>query len=301
MQFLLEKFVYLLMYTLARPVFACLHSAALQRAWADLLAHLMPWKAGQQVSTVQVAGVPCTRRRSSPVGGGDFRVLYLHGGWHCIGGEITHRPITSRLADETGATVLLPDYRLAPEHPGPAALEDVLAVYRVLSREPGPLVVAGDSAGGGLALALAQAARNEGLEPPRALYLISPFVDLTRSGASHRERQWRECLLSQGLFDYAGAAYLAGQPANDPRYSPLFGDLSGLPPTLIQVGSEEMLYDDAVLLAERMRSAGSAVELEEFPGLWHVFPVQAGLIRRGARALSGAASFLQHHALRDAG
>lgn len=298
MQFLLEKFLYLILYGLARPFFACVRWAPAQRLWVNFLARSMPYRWGQRVQSIEIAGVPCEVRRASAVRGGDFRILYLHGGWYCVGGPVTHRPITSRLADECGASVILPEYRLAPEHPAPAALEDVLAVYRSLSREPGPLVVAGDSAGGGLALALARLARDEGLEPPRALYLLSPFVDLTLSGASHRERIWRECLLSRGLFDFAGPAYLAGQPAADPRYSPLFGSLSDLPPVLIQVGSEEVLHADSTTLARRIEAAGGAVELEEFPGLWHVFQVQAGLLSRSAGALSGAASFLQHHALR---
>ncbi len=301
MQLLLEKFYYLLLYLLAKPFFAFVPHAPAQRVWANLLSRSMvsPW--GQSVKEVQIAGVPCQRRQPSAVGGNDLRILYVHGGWYCIGGAVTHRPLAAYLALEAEATVYLPEYRLAPEHPAPAALDDLLAVYRQLAAEPGPpLVLAGDSAGGGLCLALALAIREAGLPTAQALYLISPLTDITHSGDSIRTHRWRDCLLSERLFRYAGKCYLPDQDPRDPRYSPLFGNLSGLPPMLVQVGSEEVLYSDSTRLAERVRAQGGVIELEEFPGLWHDFQVQAGVLRRGRVALANAASFLRHHALEQA-
>ncbi len=298
MQFLLEKFFYVVLYALARPFFAFVPHAPAQRTWAEVLSRSMlsPW--GQEVKQLQLSGVPCQRRRPSRVGGNDLRILFVHGGWYCIGGPVTHRPLAAYLAADAEATVYLPAYRLAPEHPAPAALEDLLAVYRQLAAEPGPpLVLAGDSAGGGLSLALALAVRAQGLPPPKALYLVSPLTDMTHSGASVQANRWRECLLSERMFRFAGTSYLAGQDPADPQYSPLFADLSGLPPILIQVGSEEILLDDSTRLAEKVQAAGGVAELEVFPGLWHDFQVQAGILRRGRQALRNAASFLRHHAL----
>ncbi len=296
MQWLLEKFFYLVLYILARPVFAWTTSTRLHRWWSAQLTLLMMAPRGQDVQRQAIGGISCEIRRPAPGAGNDLRILYVHGGWYCIGGAATHRAITGALARDADATVILPDYRLAPEHAGPAALEDMLAVYAELIRQPGPVVLAGDSAGGGLGLSLAVAIRDAGLAAPAAVYLISPLVDLTYSGASHAERRWRDCVLSSRMLDRGAALYLAGQAADDPRYSPLFANLQNLPPVLIQVGSEEILHADSVQLAGRLREAGGTVELEEFPGLWHVFHLQAMILKRAAQALSNAAGFLQHHA-----
>lgn len=296
MQLLAEKFFYAILYLLMRPVFAWVPSTRFHRIWAGLGADAMLPPGGQQVRRDEIAGVPCELRRHVALGRPDLRILYAHGGWYCIGSAHSHRAVTGALARDAHAEVVLPEYRLAPEHPAPAALEDVLAVYRAMCEAGGPVALAGDSAGGGLALALAHAIRDAGLPAPVALYLISPYTDLTLSGASHRARHWRECLLSTRLFERGVAEYLQGQDARDPRHSPLFAEQHGLPATLIQVGSEEMLFDDSKRLAARLRAAGVPVELEEFDGLWHDFQVQNFYLARARNALANAGAFLQRQA-----
>jgi acetyl esterase/lipase len=177
---------------------------------------------------------------------------YLHGDAYVQGSVRTHRALAARLALASGADTFIVDYRLAPEHPFPAALDDAFAVYQCLqaSHPIEPLAVAGDSAGGGLALALALRIKAEAAAMPAALALLSPWTDLT--------------------LRIAAAAYCAGVSPQDPRVSPQFADLSGLPPKLIRVGALDALLDDPRLLAQRIQAHGTEAQLAVYPGMWHV-------------------------------
>jgi acetyl esterase/lipase len=201
-------------------------------------------------------------------------VLFLHGGAYLGGSPATHRGLATAFARTGRAAVLLPDYRLAPEHRYPAAIEDALATYRWLltagGQDPAKLVVAGDSAGGGLALALAVAARDEGLPQPAGLALLSPWADLTASGASVAEVGDADPWLDHTTLEPAGRMY-AGDDVAHPWASPVFADFTGLAPMLVHVGSDEVLLDDASRVVARARAAGVDASLGVFEGLFHVF------------------------------
>jgi len=219
-------------------------------------------------------------------------ILYLHGGGYCIGSPATHRPITSVLALRSGLQVHVPDYRLAPEHPHPAALNDAMAVYRELIAEPGRRVIlGGDSAGGGLALALALSIRDAGLPAPAALLLLSPWVDLACGGESMRSHAERDPMLSAAGLQRWASAYVGRMPVEHPLCSPLLADLSRLPPLLIQVGTEEVLYDDAERLHDRVEAAGGSVSLQVYPDVWHDFQLHAGVLSEANEALGRLADF----------
>jgi len=225
-------------------------------------------------------------------------LLYLHGGGYCIGSARTCRSITGHLAKVTGATVYAPEYRLAPEHPHPAALEDAVSSYRALLGQgiaPESIAISGDSAGAGLSVATAVALRDAGLPLPAALVLISPWVDLTCTGDSHAIVGSRDPLLTTVGVKRWAADYLGERSAQDPACSPLFADLRSLPPMLIQVGSEEIVLADSTRLHERATAAGVAAELHEYPGLWHDFQMYAGMLRESDEAMKEIASFTSRH------
>ncbi|TBW54322.1 alpha/beta hydrolase [Marinobacter halodurans] len=224
---------------------------------------------------------------------GESAMLYLHGGAFTIGSPDTHRGLTGHLAKATGATLYVPDYRLAPEHVYPAALEDALTLYRHLLSQgytPGRISIAGDSAGGGLTLALAVRLKQDKLPLPGALVMLSPWVDLTH-GEVHTPDV--EPVLQLGWIKAAAEDYRGDLPLDDPRISPVNADLSGLPPMLIQVGSQEILLNDARRLAARAREAGVDVTLQEFDRLWHVFQIHAGPLEAANRAIEQIARFLR--------
>lgn len=207
-------------------------------------------------------------------------VLYLHGGAYVAGSHGTHRGLAASFARVGHARVLLPEYRLAPEHRFPAAVDDVLASYRWLLEEegadPARVALAGDSAGGGLAVALAVAARDAGLPVPAGIACMSPWVDLTASGASVVTNDHNDIWLDGSLIGPAARMY-AGDEVAHPLASPLFADLSGLPPMLVHVGTHEVLLDDARRLVHRARQQGVDASLGEFDGMWHVFQAIPGL------------------------
>lgn len=224
-------------------------------------------------------------------------LLYLHGGGYCLGSPNTHRGLAARLAIAARARVLLVDYRLAPEHPFPAALEDALAAYHWLleiGTAPNQISIGGDSAGGGLTLATAIRLREDRAPLPAALICLSPWVDLTFSGESIRTLAERDPILHWRTLPSVHY-YTGDYPANHPLISPLFADLRHLPPTLIHVGSEEILLDDARRLAEKMKAAGVKVHLEIWPGMWHVFQVFAPLIPEAQQSIEKIGAFIQEH------
>jgi monoterpene epsilon-lactone hydrolase len=221
-------------------------------------------------------------------------LLYLHGGGYVIGSPRSHRHLAAALAKATGAATLLPDYRLAPEHPFPAAVEDAVAAYRwLLDRGAAAprVVIAGDSAGGGLTVATLVALRDRGLPPPADGVCISPWVDLTCGGASYGEKAASDPIVTREGVTEMARAYLGATDPRAPLASPLFADLAGLPPLLVQVGSEEVLLDDAVGLAEQARAAGVAATLEIWPDMIHVWHWFFPMLDEGQRAIEGAGAF----------
>ena len=218
-------------------------------------------------------------------------MLYLHGGGYVGGSPRSHRPMVARIAEGAHATAVVAEYRLGPEHACPAALEDAVAVYRWLlegGAEPEHIVVAGDSAGGGLTVALAL--KDLDLPQPAGLFVISPWADLTQGHESYRSKAADDPMITKSGLDESAAVYLAGIDPRDPRASPVFGDFAGLAPILIQVGSEEALLGDSLMLAERAGQARVEVRLEIWPEMihvWHAFGGQLGAARR-AIAAAGA-------------
>lgn len=225
----------------------------------------------------------------------DGVVLYFHGGGYIIGSSRTHRGITGHLAKASGAMVIVPDYRLAPENPYPAALDDAETVYRALLDEghpPASLSLAGDSAGGGLAVALAMRLRDKGLPLPSSLMVMSPWTDLSNA---HLYSPECEPVLQRRWIDKAARLYCGSEPVANPYVSPAYGDLSGLPPLLIQVGSQEILLNDAQRLADVANRDSVETRLEIYNSLWHVFQVHAGQLDRATEALETAGQFIRRH------
>jgi len=223
-------------------------------------------------------------------------ILYFHGGAYCLGSAKTHRSLSSHLASSSNVQMVLPNYRLAPEHPFPAAQDDGLLCYRALLAEgysPSDIIVGGDSAGGGLALSLLVRLQREDMPFPAGLVLLSPFVDLTLSGRSLVERRKREPMLAQSWITQGVAMYAADKAITDSACSPLFANFEGFPPMNIQVGSEEVLFDDAGRLAKKALESGVEVFLEEFDGCWHVFQLQAGTLSVADRAVESLAKFIR--------
>lgn len=223
-------------------------------------------------------------------------VLYLHGGGYVSGAPSTYRHFTWRIAAATRGAVLVVDYRLAPEHPFPAALEDAVAAYRWLladGADPAHLAVIGDSAGGGLALATLLKLRDDGVPLPSAAVALSPWTDLALTSPSLRLNADADPMLNVDDAPLFAKHYLAGADARNPYASPLYGDPVGLPPTLIQVGSDEILRDDAVRMSERLRAAGCHVELEVWPRLPHVWHLFAPLLPEAGQAIERIGRFVQ--------
>lgn len=278
-----------------KPVLSPSFSARAQRRWGRFIGRFLLGTRGTARNRHRIAGVPAilfspTAQRPAST------VLYLHGGGYVMGGEGSHGKLMARFAKAAQAQVWLPDYRLAPEHPFPAALRDALAVYAALLEQghaPSQIALAGDSAGGGLAVATAVAIRDSGLPLPASLVLLSPWVDLSLAGASLQTHVERDCLVHPQWLQACATAYRGARPANDPGCSPLFADLRGLPPMLIQVGSEEVLLSDAERLADTATAAGVQVQLQQFDGLWHVFQLHAGVLRESDAAIAQIGHFIR--------
>jgi epsilon-lactone hydrolase len=225
----------------------------------------------------------------------DNVILYFHGGVYVIGTAVASVPLVSEVVRRAGARAITLDYRLAPENPYPAAVDDARAAYEGLLKDgidPGQIALAGESAGGGLAVATLLALREAGLPLPSCAFVMSPYVDLTLSGETLADRAALDAVLNPAglrarVPDYVGAA-----DAADPLISPIFGDLSGLPPLLIQVGSNEILLSDALRLAARAALDDVQVTLDVTPGVPHVFQGFAGLLDEAGAALDRAADFL---------
>jgi monoterpene epsilon-lactone hydrolase len=231
------------------------------------------------VSEVTAGGVPA-HWLTAPGADTGRVLLFLHGGGYELGSLRSDGELAARLGRASGMRVLFPEYRLAPEHPFPAAIDDVLTAWRWLRAGQGlsasSLAVAGDSAGGGLAVALLVAARDAGEALPAAAVLMSPTVDLTSSGASMTERADQDPFSTPAMLRQLASDYLAGADPKTPLASPLFASLAGLPPLLIQVGTADLLLSDSERLAEAAAEAGVDVTLEIGEGLPHVYPIMLG-------------------------
>jgi monoterpene epsilon-lactone hydrolase len=223
-------------------------------------------------------------------------VLYLHGGGYTVGSIVGRRDVGARLARAANARVLLLGYRLAPEHPLPAALEDAITAYRYLlggGVAPERVVFAGDSAGGGLVLAALVALRDAGGPLPAAAVTISAWTDLALTGESITGRAHLDVLLDQETLAAWADAYLGGAEARDPRASALYADLTGLPPLLMLVGTEEILYDDTVRVATKARAAGVDVTVDEGPEMPHIYPCFAAVLPEGQQAIERIGAFIR--------
>jgi monoterpene epsilon-lactone hydrolase len=225
-------------------------------------------------------------------------VLYFHGGVYVIGDAFLAADLASQVGRRTQAKVISVDYRLAPEHPYPAAVDDALAAYEALLHNgtvPSDIAFAGESAGGGLAIAALVNARDHGLPLPAAAFVMSPYVDLTLAGTTMETRREVDPLLSRELLQPRVTDYVGGQDAALAFISPVFADLSGLPPLIIQAGTHEVLLDDAIRLAQRAAAADVEVTLDITPGVPHVFQAYHQILDDAVAALDRAGQFLSAH------
>lgn len=223
-------------------------------------------------------------------------ILYLHGGGYVIGSMKSHRSIASQLAIAGACRVLMIDYRLAPEHKFPAAVEDSVKAYRWLlseGYEPGEIAIAGDSAGGGLTAATLVALRDSGDPMPAAAMMLSPWTDLEVLGESCKRVGWRDPMVSAPALKKWAAMYLGEKDARDPLASPIYADLKGLPPLSIHVGTCEILLDDARRLAERARQDGVSVDLFECEGMFHVYQFFSPIVPESKESIQRIGKFFR--------
>jgi epsilon-lactone hydrolase len=256
-----------------------------------------PLPADVTVTAAALGGVPTAE---ITVNGIEPRhvVLYFHGGVYVMSDAFLAAGLASQVGRRTHAKVISVDYRLAPEHPYPAAVDDALAAYEALLHDgiaPSDIAFAGESAGGGLAIATLVNARDHGLPLPAAAFVMSPYVDLTLAGTTMETRRKVDPLLSRELLQARIPDYTAGQDAALGLISPIFADLSGLPPLIIQAGSHEVLLDDAVRLAGQAASADVEVTLEITPGVPHVFQAYSPMLDEAGAALDRAGQLLSAH------
>jgi monoterpene epsilon-lactone hydrolase len=249
---------------------------------------------------VTAAALGGVRTAEITVGGIEPRhvVLYFHGGVYVMSDAFLAAGLASQVGRRTHATVISVDYRLAPEHPYPAAVDDALAAYEALLANgiaPADIAVAGESAGGGLAIATLVNARDHGLPLPAAAFVMSPYVDLTLAGATVETKREVDPLLSRELLQPRVTDYTAGHDPALGLISPVFADLSGLPPLIIQAGTHEVLLDDAVRLARQAATADVTVTLDITPGVPHVFQAYSPMLDEAAAALDRAGQLLSEH------
>ena len=264
-----------------------------RRAAMDKLDTLPRPRRVDYVDTV-VGGIPsivATPTDVTPV----RHILYIHGGAYVVGSPKSHIAMCARLAKRAAATVTVIDYRLAPEHQYPAAVEDCVAAYRAIVAEVDPslVTIAGDSAGGGATLATLGVLKSSGDPMPGAVYVLSPWTDLTASGESVVTRVAFDPMFDGDGLHEAATTYAGDTPLDDPGVSPLFADPTGYPPTLIQTGMDEILLSDSTRLAERYEAAGVEVRLDLRDDLWHVYPALAGYMPEATEALIRAAVFIR--------
>lgn len=250
-----------------------------------------------RIAPADASGVPAEWVTPAGVAGGRV-IMYLHGGAYQLGSPATLRHLVAMLAAAAQAQALSVDYRLAPEHPFPAAVDDAVAAYRWLlaaGHDPASVAIAGDSAGGGLTLATLVALRDAGDPLPAAAVAMSPWTDLALTGESLRTRAGADVMLKPAGMPETAALYLAGTDPRHPYASPLYADLRALPPLLIQVGDAEVILDDSTRFAARARTAGVDVTLEIWDEMPHVFQAFAGLLPEADQAVARIGSWLCEH------
>jgi acetyl esterase/lipase len=268
-----------------------------QRRLLRELTSTQPLPPGVTVTAGELGGVPTAEIM---IDGIEPRhvVLYFHGGVYAVGDAFQAAGLAAQIGRRTDATVISVDYRLAPEHPYPAAVDDALAAYEALlgnGTAPSDIVFAGESAGGGLAVATLVNARDHGLALPAAAYVMSPYVDLTLAGATIDTKSKADPLLSRELLQPRVTDYTAGHDPALGLISPVFADLTGLPPLIIQAGTHEVLLDDAVRLARQAATADVEVTLDVTPGVPHVFQAYSPILDEAAAALDRAGQLLSAH------
>ena len=268
-----------------------------QRRLLKELLSAQPLPADVTVTAAALGGVPTAE---ITVDGIEPRhvVLYFHGGVYVVGDAFLAADLASQVGRRTRARVISVDYRLAPEHPYPAAVDDALAAYEALLQNgtaPSDIVFAGESAGGGLAVATLVNARDHGLPLPAAAFVMSPYADLTLAGNSMETKREVDPLMSRELLQARVTDYTAGQDASLGLISPIFADLSGLPPLIIQAGTHEVLLDDAVRLAQQAATADVEVTLDITPGVPHVFQNFYPILDEATAALDRAGRLLSAH------
>jgi acetyl esterase/lipase len=240
----------------------------------DLLRHL-PLSRGVTSSTSLIGGVHSMTLTPKDASS-DSVLFYLHGGAYVMGSPISHRNFVSRLAREAGIKAVLPDYRMAPEHQFPVAVDDAVSVYRALlnsGQNANRIVIAGDSAGGGLSMACMLSLRDRGLPLPAGAFLLSPWTDLAATGESMESNRGRDPWFSKEDVAHVAHYYAGETSVTDPLVSPVYADMHNLPPVFIQVGDLEVLLSDSTRLAQNIREAGGAVDIEIWEEMWHVFQV----------------------------
>lgn len=264
-----------------------------QRRSQEVLGRLAAPMAGMEYTEFALRNMACAWTRLRAPHGRRHAILYCHGGGYTSGNLGYARVLASKLAHVTGYDVLSFEYRLAPEHPYPAAVEDALQAWdhlMLLGYGAQDIILAGDSAGGNLALVLCLRLRGAGRRLPGGLVLFSPWTDMTMSGPSYGERAAIDPMLTANYIDAVRRAYAPGEDFSHPELSPLFGDLSGFPRTLVQVGDHEILFSDAQRLAEALRRQNVPARLEVSEGMWHVFQMFPS--KKAAAALQSVARFL---------
>jgi epsilon-lactone hydrolase len=267
-----------------------------RRQRLDDVGAIWPVAADVELTAVDAGGVPA--EWSSVPGSDPSRViLFLHGGGYCSGSIRSHRRMVSEAGRAAAARTLAVGYRLAPEHPFPAALDDAVSAWRYLRTQgigAAHIAIGGDSAGGGLTVALINKLRDGGEAPPGCAWLVSPWIDLTMSGATLASKDAADPLIHKSYLEELASAYVpAAMDRKDPRISPLYARLAGFPPTLIQVGSAETLLSDATRFAEALGAADCAVALEIWPHMIHAWHLWNAHLKPGRRALASAGAFIK--------
>lgn len=266
-----------------------------RRAQYDRAERVFPTPPDVKVETIAAPARPA-EWLTPPGARTDAVVLYLHGGGYVIGSPRSHRHLAAAIARAAGTRALVLDYRLAPEHPFPAALEDAVAAYQWLLAQgiaPQRVVVAGDSAGGGLTVATLLALRDRGLPRPAGSVCISPWVDLTNSAESYVTKAPVDPIARRDVIEEMAQAYVGGGDRQAPLVSPLYADLRDLPPLLVQVGSDEVLLDDARGLGRRAKAAGVDITVEEWPAMIHVWHWFLPMLDEAERAIDVIGGFVR--------
>ena len=269
-----------------------------QREVFERMLTARPLADGVTTTPGMLGDVPVLTIETGSAGSGTV-LLWFHGGWYVMGSPRTSAGLSSEVARRTGARVVSVDYRLAPEHPYPAALHDARSAYQALlsgGTDPRSVIFVGESAGGGLATATMAGLRADGLPQPACAVLFSPWTDLTLSGASMTSKVGIDPSFVPEKVRVRAADYIGAADPADPAVSPVFADLAGLPPLLIQAGSYEILLDDSTRLAARAAAADVAVTLDVTPGVPHLFQAFSAVLEEGDAALSRVAAFLRAHA-----